>query len=144
MPVAPFREESSRDGPLRSLLLRYTQSLLLQVSQSSGCNRAHPTEERCARWLLMTHDRVPGSTFKLTHEFLAVMLGIRRPSVTVVMGTLQQAGLLTYHRGKLTILDREGLEGAACECYAITRIETERLLGPVFGLSGPPLSGPPL
>ncbi len=84
----------------------------------------------------MTHDRVPGSTFHLTHEFLAVMLGIRRPSVTVVMGTLQQAGLLTYHRGTLTILDRAGLEGAACECYAITRTETERLLGPVFGKPG--------
>ncbi|MDQ3699929.1 MAG: Crp/Fnr family transcriptional regulator [Chloroflexota bacterium] len=136
LPVAAFREESSRDGPLRSQLLRYTQSLLLQVSQSSGCNRAHPNDERCARWLLMTHDRVPGSTFHLTHEFLAVMLGIRRPSVTVVMGTLQQAGLLTYHRGTLTILDRAGLEGAACECYAITRTETERLLGPVFGKPG--------
>ena len=130
LPAAAFREESGRDGPLRSQLLRYTQALLQQVSQSSGCNRAHPNEERCARWLLMIHDRVPGATFPLTQEVIAVMLGIRRPSVTVVMGALQQAGLLTYHRGALTILDRAGLEAAACECYRRVRDEYGRLLGP--------------
>jgi CRP-like cAMP-binding protein len=141
LPAAAFREESSRDGPLRDRLLRYAQSLLHQVSQSSGCNRAHPTDERCARWLLMVHDRVPGATFRLTQEFLALKLGIRRPTVTVVMGALQQAGLLTYHRGTLTLLDREGLEAAACECYAIIRAETERLLGPVLGPSDPARAG---
>lgn len=141
LPAAAFREESGREGPLRDRLLRYAQALLHQVSQSSGCNRAHPSEERCARWLLMVHDRVPGATFPLTQESLALKLGVRRPSVTVVMGALQQAGLLTYHRGTLTILDRVGLEAAACECYAVTRAETERLLGPVLGPSGMAPSG---
>ncbi len=141
LPAAIFREESGRDGPLRDRLLRYTQALLHQVSQSSGCNRAHPTGERCARWLLMVHDRVPGDTFRLTQEFLALKLGTRRPTVTVVMGALQQAGLVTYRRGTLTILDREGLEAAACECYAIIRDETARLLGPVLGPSEPAPAG---
>ena len=137
MPVAAFLEESRRDGPFRDQLFRYTQTLLQQISQSSGCNRGHPTDERCARWLLMIHDRVPGDTFPLTHEFLAVMLGIRRPSVTATMRRLQEAGLLTYHRGVLTVLDRPGLEAVSCECYTITRTETERLLGPVFGAAAP-------
>jgi len=137
LPAAAFREESVGDGPLRRHLLRYTQSLLHQVSQSSGCNRGHPNDERCARWLLMIHDRVPGDTFRLTHEYLAIMLGIRRPSVTATMRRLQEAGLLIYHRGVLTVLDRPGLEAVSCECYTITRNETERLLGPVFGAAEP-------
>ena len=136
LPAAAFREEAGRDGPLRDRLLRYTQTLLQQTAQSSGCNRLHAHEERCARWLLLTHDRLPGDTFHLTQEFLGLMLGVSRPAVTLVMGALQRAGLLTYHRGALTILDRPGLEAAACECYAITRRETERLLGPVFGPPG--------
>jgi CRP-like cAMP-binding protein len=133
LPAAAFREESAPDGPLRARLLRYTQALFQQVAQTSGCNRLHAHEERCARWLLQIHDRVPGDAFRLTQEYLALMLGISRPAVTVVMGALQRAGLVAYHRGDLTILDRAGLEAAACECYAITRAETERLLGPVLG-----------
>ena len=136
LPAAAFREEAGRDGPLRDRLLRYTQALFQQVTQTSGCNRLHANEERCARWLLQLHDRLPGDTFRLTQEYLALMLGLARPSVTVVMGALQRAGLVAYHRGELTILDREGLEAAACECYAITRRETERLLGPVLGPPG--------
>jgi CRP-like cAMP-binding protein len=136
LPAAAFREEAGREGPLRDRLLRYTQALFQQVAQSSGCHRAHANEERCARWLLQLHDRLPRDTFRLTQEYLALMLGLARPSVTVVMGALQRAGLITYHRGELTILDRAGLEAAACECYAITRAETERLLGPVLGPTG--------
>ena len=133
LPAAAFLEEAAADGPLRDRLLRYTQALFQQVAQTSGCNRLHANEERCARWLLQLHDRVPGDTFRLTQEYLALMLGLARPSVTVVMGALQRAGLVAYHRGDLTMLDRAGLEAAACECYAITRAETERLLGPVLG-----------
>jgi CRP-like cAMP-binding protein len=142
LPAAAFRAEAGRDGPLRDRLLRYTQALLQQVAQSSGCNRLHAHEERCARWLLMLHDRLPADTFRLTQEFLALMLGVSRPAVTLVMGALQRAGLLAYHRGELTILDRAGLEAAACECYAITLRETERLLGPVLGPPGPAAAGP--
>jgi CRP-like cAMP-binding protein len=133
LPTAAFLEEAAADGPLRARLLRSTQALFQQVAQTSGCNRVHANEERCARWLLQIHDRVPGDAFRLTQEYLALMLGLARPSVTVVMGALQRAGLVAYHRGDLTILDRAGLEAAACECYAITRAETERLLGPVLG-----------
>jgi CRP-like cAMP-binding protein len=136
LPAAAFLEEAAPDGPLRARLLRYTQALFQQVAQTSGCNRLHANEERCARWLLQIHDRVPGDAFRLTQEYLGLMLGLARPSVTVVMGTLQRAGLLTYHRGALAVLDRDGLEAAACECYAITRAETERLLGPVLGPTG--------
>jgi CRP-like cAMP-binding protein len=89
----------------------------------------HPVEERCARWLLMTHDRVGADTFPLTHEVLGQMLGVRRPSVTVAAGMLGRAGLISYHRGVITILDRSGLEDAACECYGVIRGVFTRLLG---------------
>jgi CRP-like cAMP-binding protein len=141
LPAAAFLEEAAADGPLRARLLRYTQALFQQVAQTSGCNRLHAHEERCARWLLQIHDRVPGDAFRLTQEYLAIMLGVSRPAVTLVMGALQRAGLVAYHRGDLTILDRPGLEAAACECYAITRAETERLLGPVLGPPGGGLGG---
>ena len=117
------------------MLGRYTQALLAMAMQGAVCNRVHPVEERCARWLLMVHDRVPGDQLLLTHEFLAEMLGVRRASVTVVMGQLQGAGLLTYHRGTVTIRDREGLETAACECYAKLVAQFDRLLGPLPGTS---------
>ena len=95
----------------------------------AGCNRLHPLEERCARWLLLTHDRVGRDTFLLTHEYLGYMLGVRRPSVTLALGMLQRAGLITYHRGEVTVTDREGLEHAACECYGVIVAEYDRLLG---------------
>ena len=136
LPAAAFREETAPPGPLRARLLRFTQALFQQVAQTSGCNRLHANEERCARWLLMLHDRLPADTFRLTQEYLAVMLGVSRPAVTLVMGALQRAGLVAYHRGDLTIRDRAGLEAVACECYAISRAETERLLWPVLGPTG--------
>lgn len=114
------------------LLLRYNQSLLVQAAQIAACNRLHPVEERCARWLLMTHDRVTRDEFMLTQEFLSQMLGVRRARVNVAAGILQRAGLIRYSRGRIRLADRSGLEAAACECYGVVRAEYERLAsGPV-------------
>ena len=112
---------------LRDVLLRYAQTYLNQVGQGSACNRAHGVQERCARWLLMTHDRTGGDEFPLTQEFLAAMLGVRRAGVTVAAGILQKAGLIRYSRGRITIVDRAGLEAASCACYATIRASYERL-----------------
>jgi CRP-like cAMP-binding protein len=127
--AAPFRDAATEGTVLHTLLLRFTQAHYVLTAQSAGCNRLHPVEERCARWLLLTHDRAGADTFQLTQEFLGYMLGVRRPSVTVAAGMLQRAGLITYRRGVVTILDRPGLEEAACECYAIIRDEFVRRLG---------------
>ena len=114
-------------GPL---FLRYVAFLHEQTAQAVACNRRHGMDERCARWLLATHDRVGGDRFPLTHEFLAAMLGTRRASVTVAAGMLQHAGLIRYSRGRITVLDRARLEAASCECYAVIRDQYDRLLGP--------------
>ena len=119
--VRVLRAEFDRDERLRMLLLRYSQLLTGQIAQGSGCNRAHPLEGRCARWLLSTHDRVAGDQFPLTQEFLAIMLGVRRAGVSVAQHALQQDGLIQYTRGQVTILDRAGLEEVSCECYAVIR-----------------------
>lgn len=124
-----FKEQVPPGTPLHDLLQRYTQTLFNQVAQSAACNRLHSVEERFCRWLLMTADRVGTNQFPLTQEFLAQMLGVRRPTVSVVASILQRAGLIAYSRGKITILDRQGLEAAACECYAIVKVEFERLVG---------------
>jgi CRP-like cAMP-binding protein len=126
--AARLREWLAHEDGATSLLLRYAQVLQDQTAQSVACNRRHAMEERCARWLLATRDRVGGDLFALTHEFLAAMLGVRRASVTVAAGMLQQAGLITYRRGRVTILDGERLEEAACECYGVVRAQQERLL----------------
>jgi CRP-like cAMP-binding protein len=119
--AAAFQEAVAASPTLRGLLLRYAQAYMSQVSQSSACNRAHSIEERCARWLLMTHDRVSSDEFPLTHEFLSLMLGVRRAGVTVAAGMLQKAGFIEYTHGHVKIVDRDGLEGAACACYGIIR-----------------------
>jgi CRP-like cAMP-binding protein len=124
-----FRAEIINGGPLPELIRRYTQAMVNQISQSVACNHLHSVQERMCRWLLMTHDRVGADEFPLTQEFLAQMLGVRRPSVTVVAGILQQAGLIRYRRGRIAILDRAGLEAASCECYGVVRREFDRLLG---------------
>jgi CRP-like cAMP-binding protein len=108
---------AARIEPLRQILLLYTNALLSMMAQSAACNRSHAIEARMARWLLMTHDRVDGDEFPLTQEFLAVMLGVRRPSVNSAGRALQAARLINYRRGKITILDRPGLETESCECY---------------------------
>ncbi len=115
---------------LNVLLLRYVHAFHNQVAQTAACNAHHHLEERLARWLLMTHDRVDGDELPLTQEFLSTMLGVRRSGVTVAAHTLQQAGLIRYQRGLITILDRPALEAAACECYAIMRQQFEQMIGP--------------
>ena len=117
MPVQQFRQEMERRGAFYELLTRYTQALLGLIMQSTACNAVHTVEQRLARWFLMAHDRVGTDSFPLTQEFVAMMLGVARPTVTIVAGTLQRAGLITYQRGKVTVLDREKLEAASCECY---------------------------
>jgi hypothetical protein len=107
------------------------------VAISAACNAVHHLNERCARWLLMTHDRVEEDTFDLKQEFLAVMLGVQRPSVSIAAGTLQEAGLISYRRGGITIRDREGLEEATCPCYELIRAEYSRLVPLVNGYTRP-------
>lgn len=123
-----FVELARAPGAFNRTLLRYTQAFLTQVAQTAVCNGAHLVEERCARWLLMTHDRVEGDEFPMTHEFLAFMLGVRRAGVTVALRALQEAGLVDYTRGRVAIADRAGLEEASCECYRVVQTQFERLL----------------
>lgn len=114
-----LRELAEGSPELRVVMHSYMLAMFVLVSQTAACNRRHPVEERCARWLLMTHDRVDDDTFPMTHEFLADMLGVRRPSVSIAMSILSKAGYMRYRRGKVEILDRDGLEEASCECYAV-------------------------
>jgi CRP-like cAMP-binding protein len=117
MTAEAFRNEMDRRGAFYDLLTRYSQALVGFIMQSTACNAVHSVEQRLARWLLMAQDRMGGDHFPLTQEFVAMMLGATRPTVTVVAGTLQKAGLITYRRGLVTVLDRENLEAASCECY---------------------------
>jgi CRP-like cAMP-binding protein len=129
MEAKVFQKEIRRVGALHELVQRYTQTMINQISQSIVCNRRHSAEKRMCRWLLMSHDRVGADEFPLTHEFLAQMLGVCRPTVTAVAGKLQKARLISYHRGKITVLDRKGLEATSCECYQVVAKELDRLLG---------------
>jgi CRP-like cAMP-binding protein len=123
-----FRAEIDSDGKLRQVMLAYTQALFAQISQGVACNGVHSIQERCARWLLETHDRAGSDQFTLTQEFLSDMLGVRRPSVTVAARTLQQAGVIRYERGRINVVDRRGLEDASCECYRMIQQEYRRLV----------------
>ncbi len=116
-----FRGIVANNKDIERIFLRYAMALYNQVAQSVACNRLHSLEERCARWLLITHDRVDGDEFKLTQEFLSYMLGVHRPAVTLAAGMLQEAGYIRYSRGSITIMDRAGLEAASCVCYQATR-----------------------
>jgi CRP-like cAMP-binding protein len=127
MPVDDFRRELARRGPLHELMGRYTQVLIAQMMQSAACNAIHDVHQRCARWLLMTHDRMHEQDFRLSHEFLAVMLGVHRPTVSVVAAALQHAGLIRYRYSQVTVVDRGGLEAASCECYPLIRAQFNRL-----------------
>jgi CRP-like cAMP-binding protein len=128
--VRALREAALADAQMLALLLRYAQVTLTTAVQSAACNRLHLLEQRCARWLLAAHDRARTDTFAMTHEFLAMMLGVRRPGVTIAAQSLQADGLITYNHGTVTILDRAGLEAVSCECYAVLQSEFRRLLGP--------------
>jgi CRP-like cAMP-binding protein len=127
--AAPFGRELARSPALRRQLERYVAVLMSQLVSSAGCLRFHLIGPRLARWLLMSQDRAHGDSFRVTHEFLAYMLGVRRVGVTVAAGELQRRGLISYHRGALAVLDRDGLEGAACSCYAADRRVYSELLG---------------
>jgi CRP-like cAMP-binding protein len=130
MPVERFVLCVKRIETLRTLLLRYAHVAMVMVGQAAACNRSHETKARMARWLLMMHDRVDGDEFPLTQEFLAQMVGVRRPAVSVAGTALQRDGLIRYTRGKITVRDRAGLEQTACECYAHIQDEFVRYLGP--------------
>jgi CRP-like cAMP-binding protein len=124
-----FTQEMAGNGFLMRIIRRYVQALIIMISQNTACNRVHAIQERCAKWLLMTHDRVITDQFPLTQEFLAQMLGVRRASVSQVAGEFRRAGLIEYRRGVMTILDREGLEAVSCSCYQVIRAAYERTLG---------------
>lgn len=128
MPVELFLLEMARHGAFYDRIVRYLQAFTTQIMQTTVCNGLHSAEQRCCRWLLMTHDRVRQSEFGLTHEFLAVMLGVRRPTVTLIASKLQEAGLISYRRGHITIVDRPGLEKMTCECYETVKANFARLL----------------
>jgi CRP-like cAMP-binding protein len=128
MEADTFLAEVDRRGPLSELVSKYVQALFGQISQAAACNRLHSNEERLSRWLLMSHDRVGVDDFAITHEFLGQMLGSRRATVTLSAGLLQAAGLIRYHRGQVTIVDRPGLEQVSCECYGVIKAELDRVI----------------
>jgi len=121
-------EEFNRTGPMMRLLLRYTQALMTQMSQTAVCNRHHTVEQQLCRWLLMTQDRLPSSELTMTQELIASMLGVRREGITEAAGNLQRTGLISYRRGHISILNRSGLESRTCECYHVVKKEFRRLL----------------
>ncbi|MDM5180856.1 Crp/Fnr family transcriptional regulator [Massilia sp. DJPM01] len=131
LPAAILMEEFNRGGHVMRLLLRYTQALLTQMSQTAVCNRHHSVEQQLCRWLLLTLDRLPSNELTMTQELIANMLGVRREGVTEAAGRLQGYGYISYRRGHITVLDRAGLEDDVCECYAVVRKEFTRLLSDV-------------
>jgi len=128
IPAGLFRELSSADNDFRQLLDRYLQAYVNMLGQMAACNRLHTVFERCARWLLMTRNRVQSNRIRLTHEYLAMMLGTQRSGVTIAAGTLQKAGFISYGHGVITVLDLPGLERSSCECYDVARAQFEGLL----------------
>ena len=129
MPAEVFRKLTGDDTALRRVVLRYLQAYLSMVSQNVACNRLHDIEHRLAKWLLMSHDRMRQEDFSLTQEYLAAMLGVHRPSVSIAAGVLQRAGVIDYKRGSIRVLDRRSLEDASCECYGIVHKHFQRFLG---------------
>ena len=121
-------EEFNLAGPMMRLMLRYTQALMTQITQTAVCNRHHSIEQQLCRWLLLTLDRLPSNELTITQELIAGMLGVRREGITEAAGKLQRAGLISYRRGHITVLDRSGLESHACECYNVVKKEFHRLL----------------
>jgi CRP-like cAMP-binding protein len=129
-----LNDEFDRGGPVARLLLRYTQALITQMAQTAVCNRHHSLDQQLCRWLLMSVDRLRGSELMMTQELIANMLGVRREGVTEGAVKLQKAGLITYSRGRIQLLDRKGLEDRVCECYAVVKVEYDRLLPAQFAV----------
>jgi CRP-like cAMP-binding protein len=126
-----LKQEFNRAGPVLRLLLRYTQALITQMTQTAVCNRHHSVEQQLCRWLLLSLDRLSSDSLTMTQELIANMLGVRREGVTEAAGNLQRQGLIRYSRGRIEVLDRPGIEKAVCECYAVVRLEFERLLSDI-------------
>jgi CRP-like cAMP-binding protein len=137
-PFATFHAALPDLPALRDLIGRYILTFVDQVGQAAACNARHSLDQRCAKWMLMARDRVDGDSFTLTHAVLAQMLGVHRPGVTLAASKLQKAGLISYVRGRITVLDMAGLEAAACECYAINRMHFGRLLSGIHSIDGCP------
>jgi CRP-like cAMP-binding protein len=125
---ARLKEEFGRHGEMLHILLRYTQALITQMSQTAVCNRHHSVDQQLCRWLLLSLDRLPSAELSMTQELIANMLGVRREGVTEAAGKLQKLGVIRYRRGQITVLDRRRLERLSCECYAVVKKETDRLL----------------
>lgn len=125
---ALMQQETNRNGSLLRLLLRYTQALITQMAQTAVCNRHHSVDQQLCRWLLLSLDRLSTNKLNMTQELIANMLGVRREGVTEAAGNLQDAGLIEYSRGRITVIDRPGLEARVCECYQVVKIESDRLL----------------
>jgi CRP-like cAMP-binding protein len=137
-----LKEEFNRAGFMQRLLLRYTQALITQVTQTAVCNRHHSVEQQLCRWLLLTLDRVSSRELIMTQELVASMLGVRREGITDAAGTLRDSGFIRYRRGHISVLERLGLEARACECYAVVRKELNRLLSDVRHRQGIPAAAP--
>ena len=135
LPAKVLMHEFERTPAVTRLLLRYTQSLITQMAQTAGCNRHHTLEQQLCRWLLSTLDRLPGNSLVMTQELISHLIGVRREGVTEAACKLQRLGMISYSRGHITVLDRAALESHVCECYAVVRRETERLLPPSLSLS---------
>jgi CRP-like cAMP-binding protein len=129
MSATSFKKELAQSASMQAVMLRYAHAFFNQVAQSAACSHFHSLQQRCCRWLLMTHDRMHSDDFLLTQEFLAMMLGVQRTGVSAAAGALQRAGLIHYKRGNVTILDRRGLIERSCECYGVSKREFDRLLG---------------
>ena len=129
MSAKTLQEEFRQWGPVHALMLRYTQALIAQISQTAVCNRLHSVEQRLCRWLLLSHDRVDTDELLMTQEHIAIMLGSRREGVTAAAGRLQDLGVIRYSRGHIEIISRPKLEAHACECYQVVKDEFDRLLG---------------
>jgi len=124
-----FTEELARSASMRAVMLRYAHAVFIQVAQSAACHQFHSIQQRSCRWMLMTHDRMQSDGFLLTQEILAMMLGVQRTGISAVASALQRDGLISYKRGNVTIIDRAGLERRSCECYGVSKMEFDRLLG---------------
>ena len=131
LPASRLKEAFNQDSMTRLILLRYTQSLITQMAQTAVCNRHHAIDQQICRWLLLSLDRLSGNELVMTQELMASMLGVRREGITVAAGKLQKLGVIEYRRGHITILDRNKLESLCCECYAVVKAESDRLMADV-------------